>query len=245
MNGIYERELTLGSEHVDCFRRLRTSALFELMQVVSMQHIGQLGAGWERTLDRGLLWVIARQHAVVERTPVYGERVVLRTWPGATMRLLFPRYCELSSGSGETLVRASAVWSLMDVATRKAAFPDEHGIEIAGVETGRELPCLTHLRTMETTDFFECTILYSYVDLNGHLNNARCFDLVEDRLPTAQAGKMLREARVEYHGEAKPGAQLVAEWGEQNGKYYVNAMTDRPCFRMELTYAAERESGEA
>ena len=117
---MYERQLLLGSEHVDLHRRMRTSALFELLQVSSIRHTEELGMGREKTLDRGLLWVVTRMHAEVARMPVYDERITLRTWPGETMHLLFPRYYEIASEEGEVLVQASGVWSLMDAAKREA-----------------------------------------------------------------------------------------------------------------------------
>ena len=241
MSAIFERELLLGSEHVDCFRRLRTSTLFELLQTLSIRHTEELGMGRGKTLDKGLLWVIARQYVLIARMPEYDERITLRSWPGATMRVLFPRYYEILSQSGETLVRGSAVWSLMDAKERTAAFPDEHGVEIAGVDTGRELPYLTKLRTLDTPNHFDFTVPYSYVDLNGHMNNTRYFDLAEDRLPAAKAGKLLREIHTEYSAEAKLGATLHVAWGEEDGTYYVNGTTDRLCFKMSLAYTDRTE----
>ncbi len=241
MTGVYEWELRLGSEHVDRFRRLRASALFSLMQTAAIRHTEALGAGRDKTLDRGLLWVVARQHAVVDRMPEYDERVVLRSWPGETLRVLFPRYFELLAENGETLVRAGAVWSLMDERERTMAFPDEYGIELPGVETGRELPYLVKLQTLPAPNAFDFTVPYSYVDLNGHMNNTRYFDLTDDRLPAANAGKILREVRAEFHAEVPLGAVLRVGWGEEDGMYYVNGETDRTCFRMNLRYGGEAD----
>lgn len=237
LEGVYERELLLDSGHVDRFRRLRTSALFILFQRMSGAHTEALGMGRGRTADRGLLWVVARQHALVGRMPEYGERVLLRTWPGRMMRVLFPAYYELLAHDGETLVRASAVWALMDRRTRATAFPEEYGIEVEGVETGRELPYLTRIGPRPTPNSFDFTVPNSYVDLNEHMNNARYFDMVEDRLPAVNAGKVLCEAHVEYSGEVRFGETVHVVWGEENGMYYVNGTTEHPCFRMSLTYA--------
>ena len=242
MSGIYERSLLLGSEHVDCFRRLRTSTLFELLQTASIRHTEELGMGRDKTLDKGLLWVIARQYVLIDRMPVYDERITLRSWPGATVRVLFPRYYEILSERGETLVRGSAVWSLMDAETRTTAFPDEYGVEIDGVETGRELPYLTKLQTTETPNHFDFIVPYSYVDLNGHMNNTRYFDLIEDHLPAAKAGKIPLEIHTEYAAEAKRDAMLHVAWGQENDIYYVNGSTERTCFRMNLRYEENHDA---
>ncbi|MBE7004525.1 MAG: hypothetical protein E7425_09640 [Ruminococcaceae bacterium] len=240
MSAVYERELLLGSAHVDCFRRLRTSVLFDLLQEASIRHTEALGFGREKTLDRGLAWVVTRQHVLVERMPVFDERIVVRSWPGETMHLLFPRYYELLDAHGETLLRGSALWSLMDQTTRSAVFPDEYGIEIKGVQTGRETPYLVRLRTLETPNESPFRVPYSYVDLNGHMNNTRYFDLTDDLLPAVHRGEMLCEANVEYCAEAKLGEELHIAWGEEAGVYYVNGSKEHACFRMNLHYAEGR-----
>ncbi len=244
MSGVYERELLLGSEHVDCFRRLRTSTLMELLQTASIRHTEELGMGREKTLDRGLLWVIARQHVIIERWPVYDERIIIRSWPGETMRVLFPRYYEIASAAdGSVLVKGSAVWSLMDMETRTTAFPDEYGVEIDGVETGREIPFLTRLTALETTESRDFTVPYSYVDINGHMNNTRYFDLVEDSVGIPAEGRELAELQTEYSAEAPLGSTLRLDWGGQDGRCYVTGCVSgpaegpaHPCFRMSLQY---------
>ncbi len=241
MNGIYEQKLLLGSEHVDCFRRLRASTLFELLQIASIRHTEALGAGREKTLDKGLLWIVARQHVTIARMPEYDEEITIRSWPGKTMHVLFPRYYEIVDRGGATLMRGSALWSLMDRETRTTAFPEEYGVEIEGVETGRETPYLTKMPVLETTECFSFTVPYSYVDLNGHMNNTRYFDLAQDHIPAAKSGQALREVFTEYSAEAPIGTTLNAAWGAEGGTYYivgVNGETKQHCFRMALVYDA-------
>ena len=88
---VYRQELLLRSKDVDMFRRLRTSELFRLLQEASIRHTEQLGMGRDKTLDKGILWVLLLQSAEIARMPEYDERIVLKSWPGRTMHLLFPR----------------------------------------------------------------------------------------------------------------------------------------------------------
>ena len=119
--------LKLRSKDVDMFRRLRSSELFKLLQEISIRHTEELGMGREKTLDRGILWVLLMQRAEIARMPVYDEELLLRSWPGKTMHLLFPRYYSLETAAGEALVKASALWSLVDAGTRKVVFPERFG----------------------------------------------------------------------------------------------------------------------
>ena len=102
--------LKLRSKDVDMFRRLRSSELFKLLQEAAIRHTEELGMGREKTLDKGILWVVLMQKAEIIRMPVYDEEILLKSWPGKTMHLLFPRYYSLETTEGETLVRASAIW---------------------------------------------------------------------------------------------------------------------------------------
>ena len=111
---VYIEHLKLRSKDVDMFRRLRSSELFKLLQEASIRHTEELGMGRDKTLDRGILWVLLMQRAEIRRMPEYDEEIVLKSWPGKTMHLLFPRFYSLETEAGESLLKASALWSLVD-----------------------------------------------------------------------------------------------------------------------------------
>lgn len=236
MSGIYSQEILLRSKDVDLHRRLRTSLLFELLQEASIRHTEQLGMGREKTLDKGLLWVVGMQYAEINRMPEYDETIVLKSWPGRTMHLFFPRYYSIASPSEEPLVRASAMWMLIDAETRKMVFPEEYGVEIEGVVTGSEiaLPQKPKLAVAGEQRAFD--VPYSYVDLNGHMNNTRYFDLAEDTIPAAREGKQLRRISMEYVSEARLGDRLCVTWAQDGDDYSVAGAAEKPVFRLRLSY---------
>ena len=234
---VYREDLLLRSKDVDMFRRLRTSELFRLLQEASIRHTEQLGMGRDKTLDKGILWVLLMQRAEIARMPEYDERVVLKSWPGKTMHLLFPRYYSLETAGGEPLVKASAMWSLVDQKTRKVVFPEKYGVVIEGGVTGEEIAMPGAVAKAECSFERDFTVPYSFVDLNGHMNNSRYFDLAEDSVGAAAAGKLLRGVSVEYQNEARLGETLRLRWSGEDGSVYLCGETDRPVFRMRLEYA--------
>ena len=233
---VYTEELRLRSKDVDMYRRLRTSELFRLLQEASIRHTEQLGMGREKTLDKGLLWVLLLQTAEIGRMPEYDERIVLKSWPGKTMHLLFPRYYRLETAAGEHLLSASALWGLVDADTRKMAFPERFGVEIEGVVTGEEIALPSAPRRLACTESRPFTVPYSFVDLNGHMNNTRYFDLAEDCIPAAAEGRALRRIQTEYVSEARFGERFTVSWGEENGEYFLIGEGERPFFRMRMCY---------
>lgn len=233
---VYSREMLLRSRDVDMFRRLRTSELFRLLQEASIAHTEELGMGRDKTLDRGLLWVLLLQRAEIARMPEYDERIVLRTWPGKTMHLLFTRYYSMETAAGEHLLSASAMWGLVDQNTRKMIFPEKYGVVVDGVVTGEEIALPSAPRRTECTESRQFTVPYSYVDINGHMNNAHYFDLVEDCIPAAAEGKVLKGIQIEYSNEARFGESFTVNWGCKDGVYYILGEGERQVFRMGLTY---------
>ncbi len=238
MSGTIDTQtLLLRSKDVDMYRRLRLSRLFELFQEASIRHTEHLGMGRDKTLDKGILWVLLMQRAEISRMPEYDEEIVLRSWPGKTMHLLFPRYYAVDTVSGEPLIRASALWSLVDAETRKVVFPERYGIVINGSETGEEIPLPRTLPRTEGQAEQQFTVPYSFVDLNGHMNNTRYFDLAEDCLGAAAAGKLLREINTEYLNEAPFGETFSLQWAVDGDTYSLSGTGTKPIFRMQLRYA--------
>ena len=233
---VWQQRLRLRSSDVDMHRRLRTSVLFSLMQEAAIAHTQALGMGREKTLDRGALWIVTLQSADILRMPEYDEEVVLRSWPGTAMHLLFPRYCALDTASGEPLVRASALWSLLDAKTRRLVFPERLGIVIDGVTTGDEHPLPSPPRVLPCTEERPFTVPYSYVDLNGHMNNTRYLDLAEDCLAAPAAGRRLRAVRAEFSREARFGERFTLRWGADGDRHFVTGEDEKPLFRMLLEY---------
>ena len=233
---IYSTQLRLRNRDVNLHRVLRTSTLFELMQEASIRHTEELGMGREMTLDRGLLWMVTHQQAEITRIPLYDERITLESWPGKTMHLLFPRFYRILDEQGQVLLRASSLWALVDSGTRRMVFPDRHGIVIEGVETGEEAALPATPRRAAGGEARAFTVPFSYVDLNGHMNNTRYFDLAEDLIPAAAEGRQLCRASVEYACEARLGERLSIGVEEDGGRFYISGDGEKKIFRMVMEY---------
>ncbi len=233
---VYEKSYRLLSSDVDAWRRLRLSRLFTFLQEASIAHTTELGMGRERTLDRGLLWIVTLQQVKVERLPVYDEDVKLLSWPGETMHLYFPRYYRMEDGKGNTLLTGSALWALMDQDTRRMVFPEEYDVHIDGEKAEKALGLPAAPRPPQAGERELFTVPYSYVDLNGHMNNTRYLDLCEDRMPANLRARPIREVRAEYSGEAKLGEEVTLTAEGQKDAFLLAGDRDRKLFRLNLAY---------
>ena len=236
MTDVYTREYRLRSTDVDMYRRLRLSTMFVMLQEASIAHTEQLGMGRDKTLDRGLLWVVTHYAARIARLPEYDEEITLSSWPGNTIHVLFPRFYRLTDAAGAPLVEVSALWALMDGHTRAFAFPEDHGIVIGGVVTGNEIPLPRPPRTPEPEAVREYTPPYSCVDLNGHMNNTRYFDLAEDLMPAELRARPLREIAAEFAGELRLGDPARLLLRRDGAEFHLAGENEKRLFRICLRY---------
>lgn len=232
----YSVRYTLKNKDVNLFRKLRTSALFELLQEASIAHTEMLGMGREMTLDRGFLWVVLQQRIDITRMPEYGETVTIETWPGATMHVLFPRYYQVKDEEDKVLMNGSAVWALVDEHTRRMIFPDRNGIMIEGKTTGRETDLPLPLKRTETDRRYSYTVQFCDCDLNGHMNNTRYFDLCENLLEHPARGKDPVKITAEYVQESGFRETVTVNWLEDESSAVIYGETEKTCFRMRFDY---------
>ncbi|MCR5491473.1 MAG: hypothetical protein K6F32_05045 [Bacilli bacterium] len=221
---IYQRRIKILTEHADFTRRLKLAELLKFAQELSIAHTTELGAGREKTLDKGLLWVVGRQHFEIVKIPLYDEHVLLESWPGETRFFFLPRFYEFSDeDTHEVLVRGTAVWSLIDEKTRMPIVPGEHDIFIPEEKTGREIDLPLGFRIPELKEEAEFEVRYSDADLNGHLNNTAYLNKVMDLIPTdylkAHEPKALD---VQYKKEIKLGETITLSYGLVDSSWWFS-----------------------
>lgn len=243
--GPYLRDYTVSISDVDPARNLRLSALFRLFQEVATAHAACLGAGSGAALDKGILWVVTAQRAHILRMPRYEEKVKLSTWPGKPTHAFFPRYYRVRGEDGAPLAEASSVWVLMDAVSRKMILPREGILDLPGVVTGEETALPTPPRMGTFTGESVFTVPYSYLDLNGHMNNVRYFDLAEDLTPPELRARPIREVTVKYGGEARLGERLDLQTGREEDAWFLSGETGgRRVFRLRLEYGPQGAEAE-
>ena len=217
-------------------RKLRPSCLFSLMQEASIDHTEQLGAGRDKTLDRGFLWVLTRQKVLINRLPEYDERVLFESWPGETMHVLFPRYYRMLDAAGQPLLSASALWTLIDAEKRAFIFPQQEGIVVPGETTGNEIPLPSGIRSLPTEEKKHINVPYSHTDINGHMNNIRYIDECENMIPHIAAERNLKEITVEYAHEIRLGEDMEISLGVQEQTYFFSGDGASHYFSLLLRY---------
>lgn len=230
----FSKTLKIIADQVTPFQYLRPSSLLRIFQDISVEHTEELGMPRQYTLDKGLLWVVAKQHIEIKRMPKYDETIYVSTYPSKTMHVLFPRTCEIRDDKGDLIIKATSIWALIDIKTRKMINPNEHGIIIPDMSNGREFNIpLSNKIPFNLPNDGEIHAEYSFCDLNGHINNTSYLDIAENIIPIDfLRDRDLKMIDIKYIHEVKLGDILPIKYGLVGESYYfVNN-----AFQLEMKY---------
>ena len=213
MEPIYQHDYFISDAAVDCFGRLKPSMLLYFCQDVAGHHCLELGTDYDTLAEKDLFWAVIRQKVSITRIPPRGETIHVETWPMPTTRTCYPRSTVAYDRNGNELFRAISLWVLMDMQTRAMILPGKSGITVQGMLTGTELTAPGSLAPKVLSNTYSRKVAYTDLDRNGHMNNTRYLEWMDDLLPSAfHKERSPKEFTICYHTEAREGQQLQLHW---------------------------------
>ena len=213
MEPIMRQTHILGTAGVDRYGRMKPSWLLYLAQEIAGDHSAALGTTLAVLDDMHLFWVITRNKVQITRLPRIGETIVLETWPMPTTRVAYPRSTVAYDAQGNELFRSISLWVLMDQRNRSMVLPGKSGVNITGLVRGGELASPGSLIPKPLRNRMEHRVVYSELDRNGHANNTKYLDWIDDLLPSGfHSAHEAREFTICYSHEAMEGNLLCLDW---------------------------------
>ena len=231
MEPIYKHQFTVTQMQVDCFGRARPGVLLYYIQEAAGCHCSLLAVDHDTLSHKHLFWAVTRSRVQITRLPRLGERIFIETWPMPTTRVAYPRSVVAYDGQGQELFRSISLWVLMDDRTRTMVLPGKSGITVDGALTGAELTIPRAIATRPMDNTHSYTVGYSLLDRNGHMNNTRYMDWVDDLLPSEfHREHPAKEFTVCYLNEAREGDEITVGY----------ALSDGPALTVDATRGDER-----
>lgn len=205
MNWYLEQPYFLRTADVDAGGEWRSSAMFIAMQEAGGAHSHALGIGMDVLRQQNLAWVLSRAQLHMDRIPVLGETVILRTWPTPTRHFFCPRDYAFFV-DGKQVGYASTLYVVLDLTERKIVQPY--------LPEGTKLDCPSDMVYPIPGNIasLECEprcipyqARYSDLDVNGHVNNAKYLDWFCDQFdqPFHQRHH-LTDVLIHYNHEIHP-----------------------------------------
>ncbi|MBQ8975479.1 MAG: hypothetical protein IJ072_07155 [Oscillospiraceae bacterium] len=219
-------------------QRLTMAEIFKVFERVASDHVDSLGLGREFFDARGSAWVLTSEHLCFKAPIVPGSTVKISTWAGETKFALFPRYFLMEDEGGAELAGAGSLWSIMDLKQRRILFPEENGVKVEGVVTGRETPLPKNIRSVKAEPELTMTVTPEDIDANGHMNNAVYLDWLERALPEeVLSGDGIGELTIIYKKELLLGDSAHIRVDRRPGGFTMQGLHDgKPAFSVAVEY---------
>jgi acyl-ACP thioesterase len=208
---VWKETYSVGFTAVDESGSLTLAAAFDYFQEAAIRHAEHLGVGRAPLAALGQGWVLSRVSALMRRRPRQTEQVTVRTWPRGWKKLFAIRDFDVQDGAGTPLAVARSCWLIVDLDKRRPLRP-QAAMETLPLNEGLDaLPDggkgLDAPPGMEKAA--ERTAAYSDIDFNGHMNNARYVQWIQD---IAEPGTLARAETmrldINYLSEVKAGETL-------------------------------------
>ena len=213
MEPIFVKEFHISDAYVDCNGRLKPSMLLYFAQEVAGLHFTDLAMDYETLASHRMFWAVTRHKVQVERLPLRGETIRVETWPMPTTRVAYPRSIVAYDAAGNLLFRSVSLWVLMDLDSRNMILPGRSGISVDGTLRGLELASPMGIAAKPLSNSRSRTVCFTDLDRNGHMNNTRYLDWIDDLLTGAfHRENTVREFAVCYLSEAREGQELTFRW---------------------------------
>jgi acyl-ACP thioesterase len=184
------------------------AAAFDYFQEAAINHAEILGVGRESMARTGQGWILARMSVLLDRRPEFRETVTVRSWPRGWEKLFAIRDYDFRDASDTPIVRARSCWLIIDIEKRRPLRPQAVMDTLPRNEGIDALP--SGAAGLEARDTLikagERKAAYSDVDYNGHVNNARYIQWIQDAVrPELLEGAGKMRLDINYLSEIKPG----------------------------------------
>jgi acyl-ACP thioesterase len=216
------------SYEVDAFGALEVPALSGYLQEIAGRHAAELGVGLDVLRARGLTWVLARQRLVLALPVALGDTLHVETWPSGLERLAATREFVARRGDGSEAARATTLWYVLDLETRRVVrpqevldpgFPRERTPSVAPVSHAK----LPELASWELQKRFH--VRYADIDQNLHVTNASYLEWAVEAMPVELwRGSRLAEVEVQFLAEGRHGAAILSRVARAGADAFAHAI---------------------
>ena len=219
-----QKEEYLTTRYCSPLQEISLSSLTLICQELAIEEVERIGYDRTKTIDQGLLWVVGKQHYEITRMPRYEERVQTLTYPGKHLGPFFLRHYRILSQGGEMLIKGVAVWCIIDQNSRTIVDIAKKGIVLPVESHEGELDFPKGYPMVEGSRKEILEASFSRCDVNGHMNNTKYFDFIEDAIPVS----FLKEHEIEtidisYKKEIPLGTKVEVSIAESDGNYYFHS----------------------
>lgn len=230
---MYELVSEVSFSKTDVNLELSLDGLVDYLQDVSIFDSEQGGATVANLYAKKIAWLLSSWQIVVDRMPMMNEKITVSTVPYEFKGFFGYRNFLIKNEAGEELVKAAAIWTLIDMNELKPVrlTPEL----VSAYEMGEKLEMDYKPRKIKIFGVGEkkegIRIRKSQIDSNDHLNNAEYVSMILDFIPD---DKKVKELRVEYRNAVYLGEMIYPLVYTQDNLIQISMLDEKDDVRAVL-----------
>lgn len=205
---MFSYETIISYSRVDRYGKVPMHEILNLMQDCSTFHSESIGRGVEYMKNHGKGWILIAYKVSINKPILFGQKVTVGTSPSKFSSIFASRQYFIKDENGDFLVKADSIWVISDINTRKPIRITEEDSSV--YETFKVFDDVSANRKInfsgERTKLENFKVLKTYIDTNGHMNNANYLRAAKEFLPDNFA---CREFDIVYNKEAMEGETII------------------------------------
>lgn len=231
-------KFTVSVHDEDAFCNMRASAMLRRMQeCANIQLLKMTVQNGRKTTEdmaeknRG--FILCKFNMNVYRVPHAYDEITVESWISKEKGVVSERLYKVFLGE-ELISEASSAWAIIENGTKIIRVSEYEDLsvrddDVCGVETPRHLriPCPEKLEFVG-----ERTILYSDIDLNGHMNNTNYPDMLASFIPemhyerfSNDKGRFISSLNINFVSDAPLGDTVkVYSYKEDDGGIFFRTV---------------------
>lgn len=170
----------------DAQNRLKISSVFNFMQIVAGLNANELGFGYEHLMPKGYFWVLSRVILEWRGNVRIDDEILIETWPKGVEKLFALRDFRIYSSTEECIGKSTSAWLMIESQNRRPLMLNHNLFDLPDfglIPAIEEVPGKISEPAKKSL-LAERKVVYSDIDINQHVNNAKYLEYVFDALPS-------------------------------------------------------------
>lgn len=220
---MYTYEIKVGYSVVDAALHMTVPAVLDCFQDAAIFEAENGSITVDYLYSRNIAWLLSSWQIVIDRRPTLNEQIKITTFPYDFKGFLGYRNFMVSDTEGNCIIKASSIWTLIDMEKRRPVKPTQE--MTAGYELAEKLEMDYAPRKIEMLEEAYNTAVQEkfqvrkyQIDSNMHMNNVEYVRLAMETLPE---NAVIRELRAEYRKPAVYGDGLTAAVRKKGQRHQV------------------------
>lgn len=218
---MFEYQTVVSYSKVDKNKQVPIYEILNYMQDCTTFQSDALGVGLEYMESIKKAWLLLAYHIKKIKPITIGQKLTVGTTPVNFGKVFGERQFYIKDEDGNYLVKANSIWILMDMTRREPIRIHKEDMEMYPLaQAFDDVDVSRRLKLSETKEHSQdLKVLKTYIDNNGHVNNADYLRAATELLPD---GSDWSDIQIVYQKEAKEGDVLISHIHHENQGFGIS-----------------------